>query len=1080
MSSYHQLSAISRLLASLRPLAVLQDPTPTLPAPRIPTAESNGGIRFKDISDPNVPVQVVIAAYPQIQINDSIELLWNARVVDTRLVTQEHIDQGSITLDVPSIAIQDGTPPVHYLVTSANGINQYKSFPLNIRVKTNVPGGVDPIPSTPEVNENLLAVTGVPELVDESNADSIVATVSPYLNMTAGDRINLSWGGYFYSHEIEAAQVDQPIALPIPRSIIENAGAGAVVIEYEIRDIVNNWSLWSIKFTPDVEIGSGLLRAPDALDLVAGKLDLAELGDKDARIRVRVYPDMTEGDLVALSWVARPPTGIPIEHSAEFPVGADDEALEIVFFVPNAIAKASAGGTVAVKYTVTSNRGVRHSRRTSFEVIGQVQRLPAPTFSEAVGGELDPANIPDNGATVTVAPWPNMASGDRLELFLTARDGNGAPSSEYFPVDIPGGQVGRPVVFTVSKTFFVPLVNGSVAAYYRVDGEDSESLHLRVVGEGGAGLPAPTVDGMVDDALDPDDVPTGTRASVPQYPGKAIGDRITLTWQGLPGATYSDYIDVTNGNHGDAIRFSIAYAPYVIGNLNSEVTVSYRVRRTGGDSANSEPLEFEVRRKAGEVFDPPTVLEAPNGKLNPINATAGATVRVEYDGMRSTDTLKVAWVGIGQADTWESEAAYGNNAGYVDFTVPVSVVAASQGKVVVVRYAVLLAGHDQPRLSLPHALHVDVLEQSALPQPRVPQANAEQELNLGTFQGDANAQLSPWPLIALLQRYWIIAKGTLREGAPYRFYIAENYSVSANNLEHGLDERLARAELEKLAHGSELRIEVSVAFASEQTENSALLFPLQVFTIFNLRELPAPTVIGASGGTISNPENAVTLLVPATANLRVGEKVRAVTGTLVTQPVIVEAAQEELKILVPLDFLERLEGSGIQNWRYEIEEQDGWTPSEQVQIRVNATTPLYENFDSISPFWLSHGHTVNLPSMRVTNEGAEAIEFHNDNNHPPIGGVSIAFRRYSTMSMRLKRNVRALSFDSINYRGRLQTIHFYETTESLGPFASLPITHNGIARVHYTSPGPSIRRITFSGTQSDGSLWIDNMTFTGL
>ncbi|MFJ9989811.1 hypothetical protein ACIQSO_03675 [Pseudomonas putida] len=600
MITYHELNVLSRLLASLRPIGTLQDPEPTLPAPRIPMAEGNGGIRLKDISDPQVPVQVVIAAYSQIQVNDNVELLWNNRLVTSLLVQQQHIEQGSMTLDVPSIFIQDGTPPVHYLVTSPNGVNKYKSFALDIRVKTNVPGGPDPIPSTPEVNENLLAVTGVPELVGDGDADGIVATVPRYLNMTAGDKLTLSWGGAIVEQELEADQVNNAVPISVPRAIIEQAGAGPVVIEYEIRDIVNNWSLWSLKFTSDVEVGTGLLRAPDVLDVVDGKLDLDALGDKDARIRVRVYADMAVNDVVTMSWVARPPTGGPIEHTETVTLDADSEGLPVEFKVPNAIARASAGGTVAVKYTITSNRGQQHSRRASFEVIGQVQNLPKPTVKEALGNELDTGRIPENGATVSIEAWLGMASGDRLELFVSGRNSGGVPSSHHDANDIDAGQVGNPVDFIVPKAFFEPLVNGRVDVYYRVKGEESDWLTLQVVGQGDAELPAPSVNGVVDGALDPHAVPTGTKAVVPQYQGKAVGDKIALSWAGLPQASVTKTIDVTEQNLGSPISIDIEHTPYIIGNLNSNVAVSYRVTRARGGSSQSAGKPERLQRAEGD------------------------------------------------------------------------------------------------------------------------------------------------------------------------------------------------------------------------------------------------------------------------------------------------------------------------------------------------------------------------------------------------------------------------------------------------------------------------------------------------
>ncbi len=845
MTTYHQLNALSRLLASLRTRV---DREPILQPPRIPIAEGNGGIRLRDISDPMVPVQVVIAAYQQMQINDRIDLFWNDRLAGNALVDAAHLEQGSVTINVPSVAIQDGTPPVHYVVTSAIGQNEYQSHPLYIRVKTNVPGGTDPIPSTPEVNENLLAVIGVPELVDDSNADSIVATVPSYENMTEGDKLRLSWGGYFVEHELEPAGVNQPVPMVMPRDIIEQAGAGPVVIEYEVRDVVNNWSLWSIKFTPDVEVGAGLLRAPDALDVVDGELDLTTLGDEDAAIRVRVYPDIAEHDVVALSWIGRPPTGGPILHDDNLTVDYDSEGLPIEFQVPNAVAKASAGGTVAVKYSVTSNRGQQHSRRTSFEVIGQVQKLPAPSVKEALGDELDPVRIPPAGATVTILAYSGMKSGDRVDLFVRGTDANGAPFSHNDGKDISGGQVGMPIDFIVPKGFFEPLVNGSVDLYYRVNGEDSDNLELKVVGQGGAELPAPSVNGVENGILDPDAVPAGTKAMVPNYQGKAVDDRITLNWSGLPEASYTDYIDVTAANLGSPIGFDIAYEPYVIGNLNSSVAVSYRVMRAGGGTPSSAVLPIQVQRNAGEDFVAPTVLEAPTGTLDPLQALSGATVRVKYDGMLTTDTLAVSWAGTNGADTWQSDPEPGNVFGYVDVTVPISVVAASQGKTITVLYGVERNG--LPNGSLPLELQVEELTLKDLPAPIVPQANqGTGVLALESFPGDASVTVVPWPLIAEKQRVWVKIEGILENGSAHTFYPANGVLVTSDQADQGLDVAVLRTELEKLKGGAVLTVMISVAFDGANQQAQAIDFPTADYTLEKLIEVqPTITSVKEPGG----------------------------------------------------------------------------------------------------------------------------------------------------------------------------------------------------------------------------------------
>ncbi len=1032
MTTHHRLSTLGRLLASLRP-ASLQDPDPTLPPPRIPIAELNGGIRLKDISDPLVPVQAVIAAYPQIQVNDSIQLFWNNRPVDTAVVDSADIDRGSITIDVPSLAIQDGTPPVHYLVTSPNGQNQYKSHPLDIRVKTNVPGGTDPVPSTREVNENLLAVTGVPEAVDDSNADSIVATVPAYENMTEGDQLKLSWGGYFVDHLVETTDVNRPLPLTIPRDIIEQAGAGPVVIEYEVRDVVNNWSLWSIKFTPDVEVGAGLVRAPDVLDLNAdGSLDLAELGDDAARVRVRVYPDMAENDVVELSWLGRPPAGEPTVHSQKVTIDVENEGLPIEFLVPNAIAKASAGGTVAVKYTVTSGRGQQHSRRTSFEVIGQVQKLPPPILKEAVGSELDPQSIPATGATVAITAYPGMASGDRVELFLSGRDADGKPASHDDFKDLSGGQVGNDIEFIVPKPFFTPLINGNVEVYYRVNGEESDWLPLQIVGQAGAELPAPSVNGVSGGKLDPDSVPNGTKAVVPQYQGKAAGDKITLNWVGV--APYEDFINVNAGNLNSPINFDIGYTPYIIGNLNSSVAVSYRVDRDGGGSASSLTLPILVERQAGEQFAAPTVLEALNDTLDPINAQNGATVRVKFDGMQATDSLSVAWTGSNQTDTWVSEPKPGSAFGQVDFTVPVSVLAASQGKTIEVQYAVIRNG--QTTLSQPLALPVGQLAESELPMPNVPEAD-DTALDLSTFPIDATVLVEAWKLIAQGQRYWIVVSGTQQNDTPYEFYVANGEIVNSTQLESGLHERLPRQELEKLQDASQFSVTLKVTFDGQIDESAALASSPLVLT---LRKSPAlvlpPPIIPLAPGDVLEPGEVPATGLPVNVavyeGMAIGDKINVLFAEQPTPEQTVTTIAQ-LTFLVPKAQVDAQADSTVEVY-YEVLPVAGSSavPSQRLSLQINAQGPAL----SIDPTPVSLTGTIYRNANPVTNPPANAfVRRAASGGTPPYA--------YSSSNPNVIQ-VDANSGLAVSYGSGSANVR---VSDADGATASYPVTVSGVRRI---------------------------------
>jgi hypothetical protein len=253
-------------------------------------------------------------------------------------------------------------------------------------------------------------------------------------------------------------------------------------------------------------------------------------------------------------------------------------------------------------------------------------------------------------------------------------------------------------------------------------------------------------------------------------------------------------------------------------------------------ASTSKPLTFQVKRQAQEHFVAPTVLEAANngnGPLDPSKATSGATVRVKYERMLTSDTLEVTWNGVNQADSWKSESENGSTSGHVDFTVPVSVVAASQGKTIEVAYAVVRNG--QPNPSVPLKLLVSTLAQQELPAPEVPQAK-DGVLDLTAFSGAATVKVlkstgSVWPLWAEKQTYWIMLEGTLPDGKGYKYYLANEGVLSEAQGKAGLNIGLPRAQLEKLKQDSTLTVTLKVAYDPSGIESDARAFPIANYTV---------------------------------------------------------------------------------------------------------------------------------------------------------------------------------------------------------------------------------------------------------
>ncbi|MGH8440074.1 MAG: hypothetical protein ACRERW_13610, partial [Pseudomonas sp.] len=449
--------------------------------------------------------------------------------------------------------------------------------------------------------------------------------------------------------------------------------------------------------------------------------------------------------------------------------------------------------------------------------------------------------------------------------------------------------------------------------------------------------------------LDPDEVRNGTNANIPQYADKAEGDVITLKWESDSGPTFSTSVTVSAGNATVPIPVKIAYQPYIIGNLDNTVSVIYEVKRKNGRTATAQALSFLVKRQLAENLVEPTVREASGGMLNPIQARNGATVRVAYSGMLANDVLTVDWQGEGGADSYQSAQQNGSTFGYVDFAIPVSVVAASQRKTITVRYAVIRGGNPG-LLSKPLALVVGELSQGVLPTPVVPEANAG-TLDLATFQGNATVNIQPWPLIATGQRYWIKVSGTLENGTAHNFYAAQSQIVSDSEVGAGLSRPLARSELNKLKGDSSLVIEVSVSFDGVTDQAGARAFPVLSLTLRTIpRTLPAPMVPELENGVIYDPNAGARIQVPATANLRNGEKVRGVTNGVYTAAVDVRNPGAALDVPVSSVQLQSLVNQGSKAWCYEVLINGQWMPSASISVSVKN-----KPFVSGKEVWSSRG-----------------------------------------------------------------------------------------------------------------------------
>jgi len=937
--------------APLQPTTLSQraDPAPTLVAPKIPVAQINGGLRFQDLNDPTVPVHVTAVGYPGIALNDRIELVWDGATVDFFPVNQGHIDSHSLTFAVLPQHIVEGDARLFYRVTTFVGSNVSISFHLDVLVKTTIPGDPDPDPSTPTINERLFAPSGIPPVIgDTEAANGLAVTLARYAYIAANDIVTLFWGGSRYPIKHTIVDINAPITIRVEPDVIVAPGDGPLIVRYEIRDRVNNWSLFSLAANTDIEAGGGAFPAPRVLDALGDDdLNLAELGSKDARIALPVYPGMADKDHIILTWNGQTSEGTLIPEVVTYDVVPDDLGFSKELPISNSIVRAIGGGEATVLYEVQPLIGGKYrSRRKRVTVSGQAFELAPPSIEGITGPTLDPALIPATGATVIIAPYGDlMQPGDRVYLTWAGETEGGSPLIHTDDKPITGGSDDQPVRFLVPKDKLSPLVGGRLSVSYKVvtfarATLESPPLELTVLG-GGALLPKPSVDyATADDVLDPALVPpVGTKVRIAAYDGMADGDKVTFFWQGATEAgSTSDYVPINTAGVGQEVKFDVELK-YVTANLNNTVQVRYEVLRANGKKPGSFTRVLQVG--AALNLPAPSVKEAVGTSLNPIAAKDRLTIVVpHYTGMLGTDKLSVTWAGTAGEGSHTSAPVEVGSVGIKEVPIPNSVVAFNLGKPVTVSYTVIRNGTTYPP-SETFTLNVLTLPVSELKPPLILQAANNGEgtvLNLSDVTGGATTRSPSWPLITTGQYVWLDLEGFKADGTIHnrRLMQATGSYVNQAWINQGYyDVTLPYDYLKDLGDGKTLTMRFKAALGKSPDDKEAVSFPVRTYTVSVAVRLPVATFKEASGAQQDqlNPDDVfplgATVIIPATALLKTDDDVIVTveSKTITTYPHRVlpaEAGTELSSIKVPHTLIEANDGLSL-NLSYLVKRKAGGT-----------------------------------------------------------------------------------------------------------------------------------------------------------
>ncbi|MBK5304423.1 MULTISPECIES: hypothetical protein [Gammaproteobacteria] len=259
------------------------------------------------------------------------------------------------------------------------------------------------------------------------------------------------------------------------------------------------------------------------------------------------------------------------------------------------------------------------------------QCLVAPQLDQADNATLDPS---DNKAIITVAPYPDMACGDKLVMFWSGIDSEGVAYRHEVSRFVSEAQVGRAIVFCVSAVHITALDGGSLEVYYALytarfcEPVESGRLYLSV-GDARPDLLPVIVNDAVGGTLDPDRVVEGARVTIRPYARMAPGDRVLLSWAGAtPQASFNDTLKVESFAVGGELSFWVS-PDCIASNLGAAVTIGYCVEQKGQASRFSELAPLLIGALEREPLLPPTVLEADEGWLDVQDAIDGVTVVID-------------------------------------------------------------------------------------------------------------------------------------------------------------------------------------------------------------------------------------------------------------------------------------------------------------------------------------------------------------------------------------------------------------------------------------------------------------------
>ncbi|HGM5582748.1 TPA: hypothetical protein ACKP22_004469 [Pseudomonas putida] len=450
---------------------------------------NSSGLGWNEIGDDMRPVPMMARLPEVVRPGDEIYLYWTDTpptwpikeipkepAVQHYILDEATVKRGwlSFAITRPALNLPVNLPDRHpytgyfyYALEDADNKLRSYSEARKVLIDLGVPGGLDPDLKTP-VNANLEAPTVTP--VEVTPGTNVKMTLAPWEFQQSGDQVTVIWNGVRYvdPRRLQAADVGKNFVIDVPKEVIEKGDDGEKVpVQYEIRDLVQNYSRPSPPAYANVRLDPNTLKAPDVMgaDDPPYELNLDWLNNNN--VNVAVPNGIEKGVTLVMFWIGMTRDGQEVPYTS--PPRTYNNSFDLIFDVPNAYARFLTGGTARVFYTVTSATGTPRPSLTRYlRIVGGVSTLRPPIVVEAVDDFIDLVDVPGSNFHVRIPLYPGQMAGDQIIVTLVGRPPSGVPLVTMAERVVPANGEGVEQVLPITAEYLRLLLNGTLSLGYTV------------------------------------------------------------------------------------------------------------------------------------------------------------------------------------------------------------------------------------------------------------------------------------------------------------------------------------------------------------------------------------------------------------------------------------------------------------------------------------------------------------------------------------------------------------------------------------------------------------------------------------